>query len=234
MTIRFEPYHPEDTEVFIGPVAEKWLDMHMGETAIVMGSGESLKYIPRELLEKYLTFGVNHIYLLPFQPTYFCSIDEYYLLHYAREMYNSAANAELAFLSEIMLAAPGIGLTELYRLENARFFGENTIRFPGEYCMSGENVPYVIFKIAYVMGFTTILLMGCDRDKEWKYFSDDYPAEHLEFRSALDFEIKKLGMDYHFKLAADVYKKGGRRIINLSPPSVLDDFLERGTIENYI
>lgn len=234
MEIKLEPYHMEDAEVFIGPDAEEWSDVHAGETGIVMGSGESLNDMPRELLEKYPTFGVNHIYLLPFQPTYFCSIDDVFLRKYAREMCASAANAKLAFLSIIMLGVPEPGLKELYQLENVRFFGENTIRFPGECCMSGENVPYVLFKIAYAMGFTTILLTGCDRDKEWKYFSDDYPTEYLRFRTKGQWEVKRARMDYHFKIASEIYKKDGRRIVNLSLPSDLDEFLERGKIEDWL
>lgn len=233
MDIRPAPYHVEDAEVFVGPATEPWAAAHIGETAIVLGSGKSLRDIPITLLEKYPSFGVNFIYLLPFQPTYFCSIDKFYLKTHPKKMYLTASKAKLAFLSELMLGFPALGLRELYELENVCLFGEDTIRFPGEYCMSGETVAYVALKIAYVMGFNTVLLAGCDRDKNWEYFSEDYPAEHLDFRSKEDWEIKKRGMEYHFKLADDVYKKDGRSIVNLSLPSELDALFARGDIGDW-
>jgi hypothetical protein len=50
----------------------------------------------------------------------------------------------------------------------------------------------------------------------------------LDFRSKEDWEAKKWGMEYHFKLAEDVYKKDGRRIVNFSLPSELDELFVRG------
>jgi len=213
--------------------AVEWIDTHKGETAIVLGSGKSLNDVPRALLEKYPSFGVNHIYLLPFQPTYFCSVDSLYLQRYPREMRPTAAKAKIAFISDKLLGSPACGLRELYELENVYLYGENTIPFPGEYCMTGENVPYVALKIAYGMGFTTVLLAGCDRDKDWEYFSKDYPAEHLEIRTKLNWGIKKRGMEYHFAIAGLVYQDDGRRIINFSAPSKIDEYFERGDIEDW-
>jgi len=220
-------------EVFISPDALEWADIHAGETAIVLGSGKSLNDIPRELLEKYPSFGVNHIYLLPFQPTYFCSIDSLYLQKYAREMRPTAERAKIAFINEKLLGAPGIGLRELFELDNACLYGEDTVAFPGEYAFTGETVAYVALKIAYAMGFTTVLLVGCDRDEDWEYFSKDYPAEHIEIRSKLNWEAKKRGMEHHFAIAGLVYQDDGRRIINFSIPSKIDEYFERGNIEDW-
>ena len=133
----------------------------------------------------------------------------------------------------MMLGAPALGLKELYSLENVCLFGEDTVRFPGEYCMSGETVAYVALKIAFVMGFSTVLLAGCDRDKNWEYFSEDYPAEHLGFRSKEDWEVKKHGMEYHFRLAEKEYKEDGRCIVNLSLPSELDDLFVSGKLGDW-
>lgn len=232
--MEIKPYHPEDDEVFCGPATAPWANIHMGETAIILGSGKSLNDVPKKLLEKYPSFGVNHIYLLPFQPTYWLCIDNVYLTMYAKEMYDSAARAELAFVSNLMVGIPALGLRELCELGNACYFGEDTIRFPGEYCMTGETVVYVALKVAYAMGFGIVLLVGCDRDKGWEYFSKDYPAEWKELRPASDWEIKKRGMEYHFEIASEIYKEAGKRIVNFSLPSKLDEFFERGEIGDWL
>ena len=78
---------------------ERWGDTHTGETAILMGNGDSLATIPEELLLRYPSFGVNLIPMKPFQPTYFSCIGTKYLTGFASAMYNTAANADIAFIS---------------------------------------------------------------------------------------------------------------------------------------
>jgi hypothetical protein len=201
---------------------DRWEDIHKGETAIIVGNGESLKTVPEELLEKYPTFGANHIYLMPFQPTYYVCVDAACLEDYVQQIYGSAQGAVTAFLSDKHL-----GAERLYELENAYLCNENTFRFPGEYWWTGGTAVYVALKIAYVMGFSTAILVGCDRDSEWKHFSDEYPRPH----APPDYQKKQ---EYHLGMAGIVYEEAGRRIVNLSLPSALDEFFERGDISEFM
>jgi hypothetical protein len=191
------------------------------DTAIVIGNGKSLNDVPIEFLEKYPTFGANHIYLL-FQPTFFVCVDSRNLLNYQEQMLEVAQNAETAFLSDAHLDD-----SELYKLNNVHLCNEDTIKFPGEYWWTGGTVVYAMLKLAYLMEFETALLVGCDMDKDWKHFSDEYPGVPTPQE-----RIKK--QEYHLGMARLTYEKDGRRIINLSPPSRLDEYLERGLIEDYL
>ena len=206
---------------------QKWGGIHKGKTAIVIGNGISLETVPKELLNKYISFGSNRIYQLPFQPTYFSSIDTKYLTTCAGEMYDVAAKAEIAFLSGLHLDKDIPDLQKLYSLDNVRLICDDTITFPGEFWFTGGTVTYVALKVAFFMGFETILIVGCDHEKEYGHFY----GEHYDKLPTWDYMNT---MRYHYFVAGEVYKNAGRRIINLSPPSVLDAFLERGTIEDYI
>src|SRR5688572_12873941 len=51
-------------------------DKHKGETAVIVGNGPSLNDVSLEdLAAKYITFGANKIYDLPFEPTYWACGD---------------------------------------------------------------------------------------------------------------------------------------------------------------
>ena len=199
-----------------------WADTHKDETAVIMGNGLSLKDVPKELLEKYTTFGANFICLLPFQPKYYTCVDSRVLLEYPEQIYEVAQNAEIAFLSDAHLDD-----SELYQLENVYLCNKDTVKFTGEKWWTGGTVTYASLKIAFGMGFSTVILVGCDRDESWKHFSDDYPGGRTS-------ASKRLGQEYHLAIAGKAYKEAGKRIINLSPPSVLDDYFERGRIEDYL
>lgn len=199
-----------------------WKDIHKEETAIIMGNGGSLKTVPKELLEKYPTFGTNNIYLMPFQPTYYVCVDSRVLKDYPNQIYATVAQSQVAFLSDEFASGP----EKLYRLENVCLCNQKTVRFPGEFWWTGGTVTYVALKIAFVMGFGTILLVGCDWDDKWKHFSDEYPSAF----APKDYRKKQ---EYHLGIAGHVYQDAGRRIVNLSPPSVLDEYYERGSIDDH-
>jgi len=206
---------------------QRWGDTHIGETAIVIGNGTSLEFVPKELLNKYLSFGSNRIHALPFQPTYFSSIDTTYLTQYSHEMYEAAKNARVAFLSYVHLNDNIPDLQKLYALDNVQVVYKNTMMFPGEMWFTGRTVTYVAMKAAYFMGFETVLLVGCDHEKAYDHFY----GEHYDVLPTWEYMNH---MKYHYFVANEVYRDAGRRIINLSPRSVLDRILERGRIEDWL
>ena len=54
----------------------KFHNIHDGETCVIIGNGPSLNKVPHSFLDKYITFGSNQIYRLPYKPDYHCIIDE--------------------------------------------------------------------------------------------------------------------------------------------------------------
>lgn len=205
-----------------GIVDAEWANRHYGETAIVIGNGESLNDVPKKFLESYITFGTNYIRLLPFQPTYYVCIDKTILENHVKQIYNSAREARTAFLGDGYVN----GAEEIYQLNNVYLCNPSTVKLPDEKWWTGGTVTYMSLKIAYAMGFSTIVLVGCDWDKEWKHFSDEYIGGCSPY-------FYRKGQEYHLGTASIFYKKNGRRIVNLSPPSALDEYFERGRIEDW-
>lgn len=204
-----------------------WDNSHKDETAIIIGNGNSLKSVPKELLNKYPSFGANLIHMLEFQPTYFSCVGDKYLLEHAGVIHDTAARAKIAFISSLHLDKNIPELQRLYSLDNVELINRDTITFPGEYWFTGGTVTYVALKIAYFMGFETILVVGCDHDKEYAHFYGNHlnvppPQQNWE------------GMTYHYFVAGEVYREAGRRIVNLSNPSRLDEFFERGEIGDWL
>lgn len=214
------------TNIFQKVVYRPWEDTHVDETAIFIGHGKSLNDVPKELLNKYPSFGCNYIYKLPFQPTYYICVDTDVLRNYSKGISATVAQAEIAFLNDDFIGENLETLRELYKLNNVYLYNRHTIRFPEEFWFTGGTAAYVALKIAYVMGFSTIILVGCDRDKEWAHFTDDYPGG-----SKLGSYLR--AQEFHLRIAGRIYKKVGRHIVNLSLPSVLDEYFERGRLDDY-
>lgn len=212
----------------LSPAAEKkWGGIYKGETAIVIGNGDSLKSVPEELLNKYISFGSNLIHMFPFQPTYFGCVGTKYLTQYADVIYDTAAKADIAFLSSFHLDKDIPSLQKLYSLDNVELIYRDTATFPGEYIMTGGTVTYVALKIAFFMEFETVLLVGCDHNEDWAHFYGNHlnkPPSEKEWRE----------MTYHYCVAGEIYKEAGRRIVNLSLPSRLDEIFERGEIGDWL
>jgi hypothetical protein len=195
------------------------LPSHAGETAIILGNGPSLRTFPRAFLESCPTFGANYVHRLPFQPTYYICIDTRILTTDAAEITSVAAGAKLAFISSYI--PPNLALDNLRSLPNVRSVGRDTFVFSNERFMSGNTCVYVALKIAYFMGFTRALMVGVDHTQTFQHFTDNYPAAQCP-----NFE----GMRYHFRIAEDVWSSAGRQIINLSPPSELDNIFMRSEL----
>jgi hypothetical protein len=166
---------------------------HHGETCIIIGNGPSLRDVPAAFLAKYPTFGANYINRLPFQPTYYISIDSRVLTNDAAEIYDVAKSAKLAFISNYIPDNPA--LAKLRSLPNVVPVGKDTFVFAGERFMSGNTCVYVALKIAFFMGFERVLLVGVDHTQSFEHFTADYPRGN-----GVNFE----GMRYHFALAQQI------------------------------
>ena len=203
------------------------LGSHSGDTGIAIGNGPSLRQVPVSFLSKFPSFGVNYIHLLPFQPTYYVCVDTPVLTANADAVFDVASASKLAFLSAYHINDAFPALQRLYTLPNAVLLERGTFSLPGEKVMSGWTAVYVALKIAFHMGFSTMLLVGVDHTTEWDHFSPDYPLGNpMDSR-------RYEGQRQHFQIAADAYASQDRRIVNLSPPSELDKILERGEVQQW-
>lgn len=200
------------------------------ETAIVMGNGESLNSMPKKILNKYESFGVNYINLCGINPTYYICIDTDVLRDHSDMIIDVASKAKRAFLSENYAKSDLHDTKKLYTLGNISLVGGDTNVFKGEKAMSGHTGVYVALKMAYYIGFKTILLFGVDHDAEWKHCIEDYPI------GVKTSEGKKSNMRWHFNYANQIYKSSGRSIYNFSLPSKLDDenIFERVSLDNWL
>lgn len=188
---------------------------HWGETALVLGNGPSLNHFPLYFFQKWPTFGVNFVYLHEYiQPKYYVCVDSVALGEYTDGITQAAGQAEIAFLSQAHAHEPR--LHGLYGLPNVCLVDERC-RFAGEVVMSGHTVVYVALKLAYYMGFATVLLAGVDHGRG--HFCQNYP----EMAEAP--EPNWVGQEKHFRIAAAAYRRSGRRVVNLSAPSALDEII---------
>lgn len=215
-------------------------DIRKGETGVVIGNGKSLRHVSKDFLDAFPTFGINFINHLPYTPTYFICVDSDILKKSAGEIYSVASEANIAFLLDRHLheSRSFPDLEKLYNLDNAQLIAFEydrplrkdslKLHFQGEYWVTGGTGSYIALKIAFVMGFTTILLVGMDHDADWEHFDNDYPK---------GFPTDCVRMEhqrYHLELANEYFRRAGKRIVNLSPKSALDKIFERGKEEDWL
>jgi hypothetical protein len=187
------------------------------KTALILGCGKSLLEMPRDLLNQYLSYGSNYIGLSGITPTYWVCIDSDVLKDTSLETF--AAKVDTAYLLATAARSMPIG-----KLPNVVPVFPDKDKFWLEYFVSGCTSLYVMLKLAYYKGFEKVMLWGHDFDSEWEHFTDDYPVNPL---GNVTLIRKKEAMD-HLGIAAMVYQRDGRRIINYSHPSELDTLFERG------
>ena len=181
---------------------------------LILGNGKSLVDVPEFMLNTYPSFGVNYCL---FQPNFYVCVDHDILTNHFNDIYGFVLNSDFAFLPE-----KNKGSSLLYDMPQVCLVRKDTHNFSAERYFSGMTVTYVALKLAYYLGFETVHLYGVDFSKEWDHFRTDYPPPTNPAREPLMAE-----MFYHFSLAAKVYQSAGRRIINHSYPSKLDEIFPR-------
>jgi hypothetical protein len=171
---------------------------------MILGNGPSLKMAA---LPDLPSFGCNYIGQF-YQPTFYVCIDHTVIAH-DDLIYPTAQAAQIAYLRDFNSCdhkpAP------LYALPNVILVNKTSFVFPGESTATGGTSTYLMLKIAFYSGFDCVYLYGVDHS--FTHFSDTWPQG---VKGQLD------GREKHYRIAAEVYRKAGRRIINRSAPSVLD------------
>jgi hypothetical protein len=188
-------------------------DRHKGETCIIIASGPSLKDVPNEFLESYVTFGVNKIWLKEFSPTYYVAIDAW-MNPYGRWMMDMKCREY--FLGETFkkILAGSVGTDRAL------------VGTPEEAWEGGGSVIFWCLKLAHLMGFETVLLVGLDHTGVAEHFHPAY--EQWGAKRTYNWDGEKV--DATFENVNEKYKESGRRIINLTPGTLCEAF-EKQDIE---
>lgn len=218
----------------------------------MIGNGPSLKDCPKELLEKYPTFGSNKIFLLPFSPTYYAIID-FDMLHDCTEVIASGiAHVKLDGYADYDLCefTPG----EVFLPKGVPIPGSNQMNVVihdafshdiNQFVSMGGTVTYALLQLAFYMGFETVLLVGVDHKYSAanggkpgsKFLANGEDEDHFHpeyFKEGRVYNRPELeGTSYRYRQADQIYKANGRRIINLTPDTALDAF-EKGSYADWL
>lgn len=181
------------------------------KTCFIIGNGPSALNFPA--VPGVPLFGMNYT---PIYADYYVCIDSDVLMDHWQEIYQHAERAKIAYLS-----AFHAGSSELYNLPNVQLVDKDTQAFKAERFMSGFTAAYVALKMAYYLGFEEVHLWGVDHDENWTHYKPDYPGGGGTTPHRMEV------MREHFTIAAWVYARAGRKIINHSNPSKLDGIFER-------
>jgi len=210
-------------------------NIHAGEACVIAGNGPSLRSVPDGLLDKYLSFGSNRVFLPGgFSPNYYVAVNPLVIGQSIDEIRGLDCNAK--FIQETMLSHfPGAyGLTS---------YDKPTFSYnPAAYVYEGFTVTYVALQIAYFMGFETVLLVGVDHsykmdaqpNTETTWEGDDPNHFNRDYFKGLRWNNPDLVRSAEaYRLAKSAYETDDRRIINLTEGSKLDVF-EKGELEKWM
>lgn len=217
----------------------KFKDIHVGEVGLIIGNGPSLKDCPRELLDKYITFGSNKIFLLDgFTPNYYTIIDEH-MLHNCAPYLNGNYQPDAMFIRR---PYPIAGCYQI-----------NTIVHPGwsmninKAVVMGGTVTYASLQIAFYMGIRIAILVGVDHDYSGglagapggAIFQADLDVDpdhfHPEYFRVGDFYAAPEldGSEMYYKIARLVFEGEEGRVVNLTPDTKEEAF-EKGTYDDWL
>jgi len=189
----------------------------MMKTCVIMGNGPSLLEMPADILGEMDSFGVNYA---PYLPTYYACVDHDILTSHHDKIYHLVAGAKTAFLP-----LKEHGTSDLYNLPNVTLVRRDESNFKDERFFSGFTVVYVALKCAFYMGYERVHLWGVDHSEDWSHYKAGYPIADPNHIPARMRE-----MEYHYRLAQEVYTVNGRRIVNHSHHSKLDAIFPRMSI----
>ena len=190
-------------------------DSHKGETCIAIANGPSLADVPNEFLESYPTFGVNKIWLKDFSPTYYAATDPI-MSQYVRKMTDMRCR-EYFVLDRMFKHQAGLKRIRFVVKDEGVVFSYDPLKWISN---GNGTVMFTVLHIAYLMGFTTVLLVGLDHSGN-VHFHPSYPLFGMTGRQ-YHWDPKRV--DFGFQVCLDAYEADGRRIINLTPGSLCDVF----------
>jgi hypothetical protein len=155
-------------------------DKHNGQRCFIMANGPSLATMDLSPLANEITFGLNRIYLLfdrlEFRPTYHVCVNELLLEQFTSEI---AVLEMPKFLNwnRRSLFKHKNDTTHFVRLSLG--LQDKFVKDFSEPLCSGGTVTYVALQLAYIMGFTEVILIGLDHS-----FADKGTPNRVETRTS--------------------------------------------------
>jgi hypothetical protein len=192
-------------------------DRHKDQTAVLLGTGPSLRSIDLDPLRRFTVLGCNGIGRI-FQPDYYVICDPFvYALH-----------------KDVFLACPGTRILSTFtsgecdlRLYYRR---ENLVGLARDEVFSADSTGYILLSIAYVMGVSRIILAGYDGYPSGRSSHHCYvetPVEHERARWEWESgESKTALMRSGFQAAATVAERSGCDIRLLTPSFLIGDLFK--------
>lgn len=158
-----------------------YVNLHEGQRCFIMGNGPSLNKMDLAPLKGEITFGLNRIYLLfdrlPFSPNYYVCVNELVLEQFSREISALPMPKFLNWNRRHLFdfSNPTVSFIKLSLALNDYFALD--IRRP---LCSGGTVTYVALQIAFIMGFTEVILIGVDHSFVQKGTPNTVEVRRLE------------------------------------------------------
>jgi hypothetical protein len=201
-------------------------DRHRGERCFVMANGPSLATMELSALEGQVTFGLNRIYLLfdrlPFRPTYYACVNELVLEQFASEIGRLSMPKFLNWNRRRLFDARDASMKFVRLAMSLQDAVRTDLLKP---ISSGGTVTFVALQLAYVMGFSEVVLIGLDHsfaskgtpnkvevrraEKDADHFHPDY------FPKGVKWQLPDLyRSELAYALARQAFEADGRRILD--------------------
>jgi len=201
-------------------------NLHLGQRCFIIGNGPSIAGMDLSSLKNEITFGLNRIYLvfdkLPFRPTYYVCVNELVLEQFAPEINALEITKFLNWNSRkyFNLESNSINFMKL-----AFSLQDGFTTYLRSSFFSGGTVTYIALQLAYIMGFSEVILIGVDHsfvDKgtpnkvqvrlnapDLNHFHPDY------FPSGIKWQLPDLRRsELAYEVARQKYEESGRKIFD--------------------
>ena len=209
-------------------------NLHKGETCIILGNGPSLEQFDWRAAHdtRYPIIGTNRVYLSGHQPDYYVAVNDLVIKQFHGEITDLSVTKFLPKRCQEYCepeAKTDPTIVWISTEERRPIFREH----PGE-MWEGHTVTYVALQLAFIMGFTKVILYGVDHNfthagepnvqvksqgPDPNHFHPDYFGKGVEWNCP-DLEKSELA----YSLAKIAYERAGRKIVNASHQTKLKTF----------
>jgi hypothetical protein len=215
---------------------KRFENLHQGQRCFIIGNGPSISNMNLTPLEKEITFGLNRIYLafdkLSFVPTYYVCVNELVLKQFAFEIEKLSMPK---FLNWNYRAYFDKNATSIHFINLSLALKDKFNTNISSPFFSGGTVTYVAIQLAYIMGFSEIILIGVDhsfKDKgvpnKVKIRTSDVDANHFHpdyFPKGFKWQLPDLlRSELAYTIARDELEQRGRRIVDATENGKLTVF----------
>lgn len=219
-------YWPTQTALEKLEKLKHYSNLHSGQRCYIIGNGPSISKMDMSPLKNEFTFGLNRIYLafdtIPFKPTYYVCVNELVLEQFAEEIRVLEMPKFLNWNRRGYFNLEEVS-TNFVRLTLSINDGFTTdFRRP---LFGGGTVTYVALQIAYLMGFSEVVLIGVDHSFTDKGIPNKVETRQAEtdpnhfhpnyFPKGVKWQLPDLRRsELAYELARRVFEQNGRKILD--------------------